>query len=150
LEVSSNASLFLFCSSGHTGNESRTGRPITGNDLPGNSRRTIGVKSRKTGEPCRFHITIFILLASLALAIFGCDRGQAGVGKYLKGKNSQNVTELKSDGTFVVREGDVSFTGKYTIEGNRLTLTLTNGTVLTGSIEGRTITDNEGKQWTRP
>ncbi|HXE96026.1 MAG TPA: hypothetical protein VN642_06455 [Dongiaceae bacterium] len=96
-----------------------------------------------------FRLSSAILILYCALAVFGCNRGQDSAGKYLYETNHQNYTELKSDGTFTVHQGTVDANGKYAITGKQLKLSLSTGEVLIGSIEGRTITDNEGKLWTK-
>ena len=96
-----------------------------------------------------FRLSIALVILLCAVVIFGCNRGPASAGKYLSEKNHQDFTELKSDGTFLIQQGNMSLNGKYAIDGKQIKLTLSTGDALTGSIEGRTITDNEGKLWTK-
>lgn len=96
---------------------------------------------------CRLSIPLIILWCSLAM--FGCNRGSTSAGKYVDEKNSQDFTELKKDGTFLIHQGNLSASGKYSIEGKRLILTLSSGEVAEGTIEGKTIIDNGGSRSTR-
>lgn len=90
-----------------------------------------------------------VLGSALVLGMFGCDKGGSSVGKYQYEKKPQDFTELKSDGTCVISQGQKTYTGKYEINGKSLKLTLNTGDVVTGSIEGKTITDNEGQHWVK-
>jgi len=95
----------------------------------------------------RLAIPLSMLLCALTMS--GCDRGKSSVGTYLSEKNPQDITELKSDGTFLVHQGKMDVSGKYSIEGKTLTLTLNSGNVMTGAIDGKTITDDTGEHWTK-
>ena len=95
------------------------------------------------------HRFIQLIILCCTLAMFGCDRSTTSVGKYVSDKNPQDYTELKNDGTFFIHQGNLSASGKYSIEGKRLILVLSSGEIATGSIEGKTITDNEGSRSTK-
>jgi PBP1b-binding outer membrane lipoprotein LpoB len=71
------------------------------------------------------------------------------VGKYLNKKYPKDFTELKSDGTFLYREGKINLTGKYSIQGNRLLLALPDGSGSISNIDDRGMTDNAGELWTK-
>jgi hypothetical protein len=71
------------------------------------------------------------------------------VGKYLNKKYPKDFTELKSDGTFLYREGKINLTGKYSIQGNRLLLALPDGSGSISNIDDRGVTDNAGELWTK-
>jgi hypothetical protein len=90
-----------------------------------------------------------VLGSALLLGVFGCEKGNSNVGKYQYEKNPQDFTELKKDGTCLIRQGQGTFTGKYEINGKALKLTLNTGDVVSGSIDGKTITDNEGQHWVK-
>lgn len=96
-----------------------------------------------------FTLPALVFGSALVLGMFGCDKGNTNVGKYQYEKNPQDYTELKSDGTCLIQQGKGSYAGKYEINGNKLKLTLNTGDVVTGNIEGKTITDNEGQHWVK-
>jgi hypothetical protein len=90
-----------------------------------------------------------LVLAALGLGLAGCSNNGSGAGKYVNEKKGQDYTELKSDGTCVIHQGNGSFAGKYAIDGSKLTLTMQTGDVVVGKLEGKTITDNEGEHWVK-
>ena len=69
---------------------------------------------------------------------------QSIVGLYKSEKQPENTTELRADGTFVVKERSKSFAGKYRIRENKLTLILPSGQTAIGSIEGGVLIDPDG------
>ena len=107
------------------------------------------MKSSNAGQRYSFLISILVLSFALLPTMFGCNRDSTVAGKYQSDKKPQESTELKSDGACIIRQGNTSYTGKYTLEGKALTLKLTTGDVVTGSIDGNTITDNQGEHWTK-
>jgi hypothetical protein len=74
---------------------------------------------------------------------------QPVVGIYTNEKMPENTTELRSDGTFIVKERSQTFTGKYRVQGNQLELVLDSGETATGSIESGTLIDPEGNRLVR-
>ena len=73
-----------------------------------------------------------------------------GFEKYYSAENMRDYTLLKDDSTFVVHQSGSSFGGTYSVDGKTLLLTPTDGNMsLLGSIDGRIITDNDGKKWIR-
>lgn len=107
------------------------------------------MESVKFGKRKALTVPALILGSALVFGMFGCDRGSTPAGKYQNDKQPQDFTELKSDGTFLIKQGTAGYAGKYTISGNKLTLSLASGEVVNGSIEGKTITDNQGEHWTK-
>lgn len=63
-----------------------------------------------------------LVLMLLCGCLTGC--GQSAVGKYVSDKNPALTLELKGDGTFGMFVAGAGTTGKYTVEGNDVTLTL--------------------------
>jgi uncharacterized protein YxeA len=94
-------------------------------------------------------LVVVIILAVGSLTTFGCNSGSTTAGKYIDEADSQNFTELKRDGTFVIQQAKANVNGKYTTDGNRLILTLSTGQVMEGKLEGKTITPNKGGRWTK-
>ncbi len=92
---------------------------------------------------------LYIIIVLCVLFLFGCNGDSTIVGKYLDEKNSNNFTDLKADGTFLIRFGNQTINGKYLIDGNRLFLTRSTGEVAEGKIEGKTIIGNNGGRSTK-
>ncbi|SKA77944.1 hypothetical protein SAMN05443428_10283 [Caloramator quimbayensis] len=86
-------------------------------------------------------VAIFVLTFTLA----ACSKSVSGT--YYNQKNKEEYLELKSDGTFYVKEGGLGFAGKYKIDGNEITLETSIGMAAKGVINGNTITDEEGQIW---
>lgn len=74
---------------------------------------------------------------------------QAVIGVYTNEKVPENTTELRGDGTFIVKERSQSFTGKYRVRGNHLILVLDSGETATGSIQSGALVDPEGNRLVR-
>lgn len=96
-------------------------------------------------------LSIPLLVLWCVLAMFGCNRGSTSTiaGKYVDEKKSQDFTELKTDGTFLIQQENQSANGKYSIDGKRLILTMSSGEVVEGKIDGKTIIDNGGSRLTK-
>ena len=105
------------------------------------------MKSKSAGRARRLSIPIIVLWCALSMS--GCNRGSNTTGKYVDEKRPQDYTELKSDGTFLIHQWNLNASGKYSIDGKRLILTMSSGEVVEGKIEGNTITDNEGSRLTK-
>jgi hypothetical protein len=67
-------------------------------------------------------------------------------GTYVSEKNDKYFLELKSDGTFFLKEQLTTY-GKYEIEGNIITLKLEIGFASRGRIEGNVLIDKDGTRW---
>jgi len=95
--------------------------------------------------------TIVSRLLALAFAIVALSTSlQAApevTGTYVSSKNPKEYTELKSDGTFVCHQQGGYFSGKYVIQGTRLTIVVPGGKGANGTIKGNVMTDNEGMRW---
>jgi len=94
----------------------------------------------------RFGVPLISLCALLALS--GCNHNSSVSGKYVDEKQPQNYFELKKDGAFSIHQGDVSKSGKYVLDGNKITLTLDEGGSAQGKIDGKTFIDNGGVVFT--
>lgn len=68
------------------------------------------------------------------------------VGIYQNEKKPEDTTELRADGTFVVKERSLSFTGKYRVNGRDLTLVLPDGETVVGSIQDGVLIDAGGQR----
>lgn len=84
-----------------------------------------------------------------ASAVQTAPVAQKYVGKYLNKKYPKDFTELKSDGSFLYREGEINLAGKYAIQGNRILLALPDGSGSISNIDDKGITDNAGELWTK-
>ncbi len=98
---------------------------------------------------CRCISTTLIILLCV-LSLFGCGRGSTVVGKYLDEKRPQEFTELKSDGTFLIHQGNLNSTGKYSVEGKIIKLVFSSGVTTSGTIDGKTLVGNGEVRWTKP
>lgn len=88
-----------------------------------------------------------VLVTVLVVSLLACSNPV--VGTYVNVKHNKNYMELRSDGTFYVRENGVANSGKYRVDGNVLTLTIGDGLSAQGKIAGNTITDDEGQNWVK-
>jgi hypothetical protein len=70
-------------------------------------------------------------------------------GTYVSEKNNKDYGELKSDGTFLVQQEAGNFDGKYMVNGKNIILTLEDGSTISCTIVGNTITDDQGIRWTK-
>jgi hypothetical protein len=68
------------------------------------------------------------------------------VGTYVNQANPNEYLELRSDGTFYLKEYGMDIGGKWEVKGNDLRLSFM-GFVVTGEIQGNRIKDHEGKIW---
>lgn len=99
--------------------------------------------------------TIFVAVFTvLTIVIFGCvsDSGaemQQYVGVYTKQRNLSDYTELKSDGSFVVKEHGATINGTYKIDGLTLTLLVSGAGMMEGRLDGDKIIDNENQTWVK-
>lgn len=78
-----------------------------------------------------------LLFLALCCLLTGC--GHSATGKYVNDKDPSMVLELKSDGTFTLLRGGGGPTGKYTVEGNEVTLTA-GAMAVKGTMNGDKIT----------
>lgn len=99
------------------------------------------------GRACRQSIILIVLLCVVSL--FGCDSGSSVAGKYLDERNAQEFIELKNDGTFLVHQGNLNSTGKYTVEGNNIKFVFSSGLTSKGTIMGKTLVGNGEVRWTK-
>lgn len=95
-------------------------------------------------------LLITVLLVALAL-VSACTGNQVP-GKYISEQNPRDYLELKRDGTFYLQEEGVTLTGKYQVDGDEITLSVSIlgiPTATKGSIKGNVIVDDDGERWVR-
>jgi len=88
----------------------------------------------------------FLFALGYLLFIYGCS------SKYREGIYGNNVhpkdyLELKSDGSFYLKEQGNGYSGTYKIEEGEITLILGNGNASRARINDDVITDEDGEKW---
>ncbi len=115
---------------------------------------SLGINDRTTGENMRT-LTRYLGIVILSLAfLLPADCSRSPAGKYTSQKNPNDYIELRSDGTFFIKEthtygGAVQKTGKYRVEGKTMTLELGSSDAARGTIDGDTLIDPAGDKWIR-
>ncbi len=89
----------------------------------------------------------FLFVVGYLLFIYGCG------SKYREGIYGNNVRpkdylELKSDGSYYLKEQGNGYAGTYKIEDGAITLVLGNGSASRARINNNVITDEHGERWT--
>ncbi|MBJ6727338.1 hypothetical protein [Geomesophilobacter sediminis] len=90
-----------------------------------------------------------VCLFALCALVAGCDRGSSNVGKYVNEKRQADYTELQPGNVCVIKQGTATVKGTYAVEGKTLTIKIENFEPAKGTIEGNTITDNQGEHWVK-
>lgn len=79
-------------------------------------------------------------------------------GTYYSKLNDKEYLTLNADGTFVLKQQSepynpdhpyLQYSGRYSVAGSDLTLTLNNGGEAKGKLEGNVFTDSIGKSWVK-
>jgi hypothetical protein len=70
-------------------------------------------------------------------------------GTYTHENNSEEFLELKSNGSYYLRESGMGVVGKYEVDGNQITLKTDMGFASRGIFAGDTLVDEEGQRWTK-
>ncbi len=92
----------------------------------------------------RFALGLILLLAIAVLA--GCNRH---TGTFVSADNQGYFIELRPDGTCSAKEGPMTLTGKYEVNGDLLIMRFETGVYTTALIKGDTITDRDGQKFIR-
>jgi lysozyme len=90
------------------------------------------------------------LLAALALLV-GCSATRVA-GKYVSQANPEDYLELRTDGTFYLQEEGITLDGKYRVDGDDITLSVSIlgiSTASKGRLEGDVIIDQDGERWVK-
>ena len=81
-------------------------------------------------------------------SIIGCGKNDLSqAGTYQHRENKQNVTILKGDGTFIVKQYGNEIRGTYKLYNGKLKLRINNGSTMRGKLENGVMYDNEGETW---
>lgn len=88
-----------------------------------------------------------VIALTLLFCLLGCTKNVAGV--YVGDKNKKKVIELRSDSTFVIRDGSIGTFGKYSVDGDVITFTFYAGSSIKAQIHGDVISDEVGNMWTK-
>ncbi|GAB6152868.1 hypothetical protein JCM17380_16180 [Desulfosporosinus burensis] len=93
---------------------------------------------------------LFITLSLVFLmTLFGCSKNNTVSGIFIKQNYSKEYIQLKSDGTFKDKDSLSEINGKYTINGDKLTMDYKSESV-TATINGNTIIfDKNGLKYTK-
>lgn len=57
--------------------------------------------------------------------------------------------ELKSNGSFYIRENSMGIAGSYEVDGDQITLKTEMGMASRGKIEGKVVVNDDGERWTK-
>ena len=89
---------------------------------------------------------VFLAITSflITFALIGCSNQVAGT--YISEKNQKNYIDLKADGSFFMRDGNIH--GEYEMKGDVITL-IWGGRFSTGSIEGNILVASDGNKWVK-
>jgi len=90
---------------------------------------------------------MFVVMLIFILNLGGCSVSVAGT--YRSQENNSDYLELRSDNTFFVKENSSSFSGKYRVDKDIITLELPSGFSAQGKIDGNTIIDDQNKKWVK-
>lgn len=77
------------------------------------------------------------------------SRSESIFGTYLNEDTPGEYLELKSDGTFFLRESRISYWGRYEIKNDVLTIKLESGLAARGKIVGNMIIDDDDEVWVK-
>lgn len=105
--------------------------------------RVIGQVSR------RRILALAVLSVALLLAVLGCS---GNAGKYVSEENPNDYLELRRDGSFFLQEEGVTLEGKYRVDGDEITLSMSFlglSVPTKGRIVGNVIIDKDGEKWVK-
>ena len=88
-------------------------------------------------------ITVILLVLLSAQLVYAASMA----ARYVNRDDKNDYITLESNRTFALQEKGLSLHGKYSIDGDTLTLTFDDGETATGTIKENTLIDNEGQVW---
>ena len=84
---------------------------------------------------------------ALALACLLACGGSSVEGTYYNVDNQSEYIELKPNGEFYLKAGQLDLSGKYSIDGKTIVLKSNNVMDASGTIDKGLITDRDGIRW---
>jgi hypothetical protein len=89
---------------------------------------------------------VFLVVTSffITFALIGCSTHVAGT--YISEINNKNYIELKADGSFFMRDGNIH--GEYEMKGDEITL-IWGGRFSTGWIKENILVASDGNKWVK-
>ncbi|MGI8482157.1 MAG: hypothetical protein ACR2MF_08870 [Chthoniobacterales bacterium] len=92
---------------------------------------------------------VLTILTFASFCFSACSR--PGVSAtYVSEENPKEYIELKSNGSFLAQTGSRGpLEGQYEMEGKTITFSIGGGMTRRGTMDGPTMTDPEGKHWTK-
>ena len=90
-------------------------------------------------------LMIFVV-GMIMTCLFSCG-GSSVEGTYYNVDNATEFIELKNNGEYYLKAGNLDFSGKYRVNGNEITLNPDNRLTATGKIEKGMIIDSGGTRW---
>ncbi len=90
-------------------------------------------------------VICIVSLVVITFAFIGCSKQVAGT--YVSEKNDKNFIELKEDGSFFFKDGEIH--GEYTVKGNRTKLVWGGGRFSSVKIKGIILEDSNGDKWVK-
>lgn len=88
----------------------------------------------------------WVAVGLLMMLLFACGSGSVE-GIYYNVGNDQEYIQLKNDGQFFLKAGELELSGKYIVEGKSIVLNPDSKMVARGTIEKGLIVDNDGTKW---
>lgn len=87
-----------------------------------------------------------LIIVLLVCGLTGCRNDKSHVGVYHRRDDRTEITILRDDGTFEVKQNNGDLSGKYRLKHGKLDLIM-NGNTVSGKIVDGVIYDDEGKAW---
>jgi len=75
----------------------------------------------------------------------GCSKNISGI--YVRDKTKKDFIELRSDGTFILREHGSEVSGKYRVDGDVIKLTIAGETSVQAKLHDGVIVDSQSQPW---
>ena len=92
---------------------------------------------------------LVVLLSALPFVACSKMAQRYVAGTYTNENNGKEFLELKSNGSFYLRESGTGIFGEYEVEGNQITLKTDMGFAYRGIFAGDTLVNEKGHYWTR-
>lgn len=95
-------------------------------------------------------LLVFLTTAFLLTGCRGMKQRKAIAGTYVNEENSGAYIELRANGTFFMQTRvGVGWTGRYELDGDKVTIAIPSGVAEQGTLDGSVITDNQGRRWVK-
>jgi hypothetical protein len=89
---------------------------------------------------------LFFVIFYFVITLIDCSR-QTKEGVYVSERHRPDYLEIKSNGSFYLKEKKNEVVGKYEIDATSLTLIFEGGKAARGRLSGDTLIDKDGEMW---